>query len=98
MCRGQGFRLVVLLLAAILAGCTMGPDYERPAYEGPEEFRTRAAADSTVADLPWWNLFEDPVLVAGESGRFAIHVTDLADFSPLTSGEAGRWQRKVFTT
>ncbi len=41
----------------------MGPDYERPAYEGPEEFRTRAAADSTVADLPWWNLFEDPVLV-----------------------------------
>jgi cobalt-zinc-cadmium efflux system membrane fusion protein len=31
---------------------------------------------------------EYPALVSGVSGRFAIHVTDLSDFSPLNSGEA----------
>ena len=31
---------------------------------------------------------EYPVFVAGESGRSAIHVTNLADFSPLFAGEA----------
>jgi RND family efflux transporter MFP subunit len=31
---------------------------------------------------------EYPVLLAGTSGRFAIHVTDIADFTPLTTGEA----------
>jgi RND family efflux transporter MFP subunit len=31
---------------------------------------------------------EYPVFMAGESGRSAIHVTDLSDFTPLTSGEA----------
>jgi RND family efflux transporter MFP subunit len=30
---------------------------------------------------------EYPVLVVGETGRSAIHVTDLADFSPLDAGE-----------
>jgi RND family efflux transporter MFP subunit len=31
---------------------------------------------------------EYPVFVAGQSGRSAIHVTDLVDFSPLSTGEA----------
>jgi len=60
---GWGFLLVALLLAALVAGCTMGPDYERATYEGPDTFREPAVADSTIADLPWWNLFEDSVLV-----------------------------------
>lgn len=29
---------------------------------------------------------EHPALVVGDSGRFAIHLTDLTDFAPLTSG------------
>ena len=46
----------------------------------------------TVAVTNWTGrselFMEYPVLVAGEGGRFAIHVTDLSDFSPLTTGEA----------
>lgn len=53
-----------------------------------------AAADErpTVAVTHWTDrselFMEYPVFVAGESGRSAIHVTDLADFSPLSEGEA----------
>ena len=46
----------------------------------------------TVAVTHWTDrselFMEYPVFVAGESGRSAIHVTDLADFSPLSEGEA----------
>jgi len=50
------------------------------------------AERATVAVTNWTErselFMEYPVLVAGEPGRFAIHVTDLSDFSPLTTGEA----------
>ncbi len=46
----------------------------------------------TVAVTHWTSqtelFMEYPVLVAGETGRAAIHVTILDDFSPLTEGEA----------
>ena len=46
----------------------------------------------TIAITHWTDrtelFMEYPVFVAGESGRSAIHVTDLADFSPLSTGEA----------
>ncbi len=45
----------------------------------------------TVAVTHWTErtelFMEYPVLVAGERGRSAIHVTDLADFSPLSEGQ-----------
>ncbi|NNK48357.1 MAG: hypothetical protein HKP01_05760, partial [Gemmatimonadetes bacterium] len=47
---------------------------------------------STVAVTRWTDrselFMEYPVFVAGESGRSAIHVTDLNDFSPLSEGQA----------
>ena len=46
----------------------------------------------TVAVTRWTDrtelFMEYPVFVVGESGRSAIHVTDLKDFSPLGEGEA----------
>jgi len=46
----------------------------------------------TVAVTHWTDrtelFMEYPVFVAGQSGRSAIHVTDLVDFSPLSAGEA----------
>jgi outer membrane protein, multidrug efflux system len=43
----------------------MGPDYQRPPIEPPANFRDQAPTQDTrsIADLPWWNLFQDPVLV-----------------------------------
>ncbi len=60
----------VLGLCGCLAGCTVGPDYKRPAVNAPDEFR-RAASDTnaastteSLADLGWWEVFKDPQLTA----------------------------------
>src|SRR5271170_5544496 len=57
----EGFLAVVVL--ALLGGCAVGPNYQRPAVNMPEDFRF---ADNRTAnsfgDLPWWQVFEDPVL------------------------------------
>jgi multidrug efflux system outer membrane protein len=52
-----------LLLAGLLSGCAVGPDYTRPAVASPETFRGQAVAEATsLADAPWWDVFQDPVL------------------------------------
>ena len=60
------------VLAALLAGCAVGPDYEAPqlqvpgawsALEAPKEGQT-SAAQAVQADLSqWWTSFGDPDLV-----------------------------------
>jgi multidrug efflux system outer membrane protein len=46
-----------------LTGCAVGPNYERPAVSEPQTFRGQAAAEPvSVADLPWFEVFQDPVL------------------------------------
>jgi multidrug efflux system outer membrane protein len=42
----------------------VGPHYERPAVDTPEDFRGRLdpAAAASFADLPWWQVFDDPTL------------------------------------
>ncbi len=59
------------LLATLLAGCTMGPNFTRPTTTPPAAW---ASAASAPADLPskpvaraydgrsWWSVFKDPVL------------------------------------
>jgi multidrug efflux system outer membrane protein len=52
-----------LVVAALLSGCTIGPDYERPAVARPETFRGQATAEAaSLADVPWWEAFQDPIL------------------------------------
>jgi outer membrane protein, multidrug efflux system len=58
---GAAFGAVVFFL---LSGCTLGPDYLRPQVLIPDNHRGvvgQPAAES-LADLPWWELFKDPVL------------------------------------
>ena len=55
--------LVLTLALAILAGCALGPNYKRPAVETPGEFRfALAQTTNSLADLPWWQVFKDPLL------------------------------------
>jgi len=56
--------LAVALPALLVAGCVLGPDYKRPNTPLPNEFRAQIAASEagSFADLPWWNVFNDPVL------------------------------------
>lgn len=55
-----------LLALLLLAGCTvMGPNYERAASTPvPKEWRDTASAlrDSSYANVPWWDVFEDSTL------------------------------------
>jgi len=55
-----------LVTALLLSGCAVGPNYERPPLASPETFRGEAAppSASSLADLPWWEVFNDPTLVA----------------------------------
>src|SRR5258705_2094505 len=52
-----------LVVAALLRGCAIGPDYKRPAVARPETFRSQATAEAaSLADVPWWEAFQDPIL------------------------------------
>jgi multidrug efflux system outer membrane protein len=55
--------IAVLAVTATLAGCAIGPDYKRPALTPPDTFRGQKQPDvASLADLPWWEVFDDPVL------------------------------------
>lgn len=50
------------LVAALLSGCAVGPDFKEPVVGTPDAFRTRMMPTDPTADLKWWELFDDPVL------------------------------------
>lgn len=52
----------LLVLLVVPAGCTLGPDYQRPAVPAPETWRDGQKDTVSLADLDWWDLFEDPEL------------------------------------
>jgi outer membrane protein, multidrug efflux system len=53
-----------MIVSGLLAGCAVGPNYRRPAVDSPTDFRGAEAGASTnsLADLPWWGIFQDPIL------------------------------------
>lgn len=57
-------------LIVALAGCAVGPDYQRPAIGTPVGYRTASteslapAGPNSFADLGWWQVFRDPRLTA----------------------------------
>jgi len=62
------FRISSAALVAALAGCAVGPDYQRPEMAAPTEYR-RAADDSTpaietnsIGDLAFAEVYADPIL------------------------------------
>jgi outer membrane protein, multidrug efflux system len=59
-------RRAVLAVSLLLAGCMVGPDYQRPALPVPSDFRGRApdapAGAESLGDLVWWRIFQDETL------------------------------------
>jgi multidrug efflux system outer membrane protein len=64
MISSRSSRLIAAVVtAALLGGCAIGPDYKRPAVAQPPNFRGQAIAEATsLADAPWWETFQDPIL------------------------------------
>ncbi len=66
--------------AALLAACTVGPDYQRPQADAPPAWQTdsywRVAAPSHAPISPdWWSAFGDPTLAALETQALAQNQT-----------------------
>jgi multidrug efflux system outer membrane protein len=52
----------VLLVVGGLGGCTVGPNYKRPDVVVPAAWRHDPEQHASIANLGWWQLFEDPTL------------------------------------
>jgi multidrug efflux system outer membrane protein len=53
----------IIIAAAVLAGCAIGPDYKRPPVAEPPTFRGQVTTEAeSLADAPWWDVFRDPAL------------------------------------
>jgi multidrug efflux system outer membrane protein len=51
-----------LLLVILLPACTLTPDYERPELDVPAEYVATVPAGESIANLDWWELFQDEQL------------------------------------
>lgn len=57
-------------LALLWAGCTVGPDYKRPAVNTPASFRSAESdtnpppSEISFGEVGWWNTFDEPGLHA----------------------------------
>jgi len=56
-------RNLIAVAMLFIAGCAMGPDYQRPDIDLPNSYPSAAATDAASA-IPhdWWKLYNDPVL------------------------------------
>ena len=97
--------------AVVAAGCAVGPNYKRPPVVLPGQFygEPAAAEARSLADVPWWDLFQDPVLKslvdeALENGfdarRAAARVEEARALYGIarseflpTAGYQGAWER-----
>ncbi len=68
MTSSKKLRRAILFAPALLAGCTVGPDYQKPEAPIQTEFKEagqawRQAVPADVADRgDWWSIYNDPVL------------------------------------
>lgn len=66
---GSGASVAVALAALLLAGCAVGPDYQRPGLDVPAQHRAAETAllpggTNSFGDLGWWEVIGDPQLRA----------------------------------
>lgn len=60
--------VAILLVPGIISGCKLGPNYHKPlvpipdVYHGAGDSQNVQAHAGSFADLPWWEVFQDPVL------------------------------------
>src|SRR6187549_1667963 len=62
-CAGSVQALGVIALSFLSTGCLVGPNYQRPQMPSPQQFRfVEGAQAESLADVPWFKVFDDPAL------------------------------------
>jgi outer membrane protein, multidrug efflux system len=55
-----------ILTSILMTGCMVGPNYKKPVVQTPGVYRdlneNQQAQAASFADLPWWQVFQDPQL------------------------------------
>jgi len=60
--------MAAMMASSLVAGCSVGPNYHRPVVQPPAAYRDLSenpqvqAQAASYADLPWWQVFQDPQL------------------------------------
>ena len=49
-------------MISLISGCTLTQDYQRPPVDVPDKWRVDYSAAADIANISWWNQFNDPVL------------------------------------
>lgn len=62
--RSFAVRAVLLGSVLLFTGCPVGPNYVRPDSTPPPDYygQVQPSEAESLADLPWWQVFADPVL------------------------------------
>lgn len=55
-------RACTSLLLLLIAGCAVGPDYQLPELEVPDQFREQSDENVSLANVDWWGIFQDAEL------------------------------------
>jgi multidrug efflux system outer membrane protein len=58
----HNYSITFIVLALVLSGCMLGPDYSRPDVDVPQSWRLSLEKATAVANVLWWEQFQDPVL------------------------------------
>jgi len=58
-------KLLLPLIAVsvmVLSSCAVGPDFQKPQVDTLDVYRFDSLRVDSIANLEWWNLFDDPIL------------------------------------
>lgn len=54
--------LILAMVLLSLAGCAVGPNFQKPVVTTPGEYRFDVTGRDSAEVLEWWTLFNDPIL------------------------------------
>ena len=52
----------LIFIFVLVAGCSVGPDYQRPSITSPAAWRMEEPQANAMANTAWWEQFDDPVM------------------------------------
>ncbi|MCD4735422.1 MAG: efflux transporter outer membrane subunit [Bacteroidales bacterium] len=58
------FGIISILLVLGMAGCMVGPNFQKPVVESASQFRFDSIQADTFLNMKWWELFQDEQLKA----------------------------------